>query len=124
MNIERVVRRKARGSRCSTTVSADGARTFLSADSIATSLTKRTRMSALVLAVIWAAVAWPAFSQTTYTPYTFTTLAGTAGNYGTADGTGSAARFYDPAGVAVDSAGNVFVADTLNSTIRKVSSAG
>jgi bacterioferritin-associated ferredoxin len=40
------------------------------------------------------------------------------------DGTGSAARFYEPAGVAVDSAGNVYVADKLNSTIRKVTPAG
>ena len=40
-----------------------------------------------------------------------TTLAGQAGTSGTNDGTGSAARFYDPFGVAVDSAGNVYVAD-------------
>jgi len=53
-----------------------------------------------------------------------TTLAGTAAVTGTTDGTGSAARFYQPAGVAVDTAGNVFVADLLNNTIRKVTSAG
>ena len=46
------------------------------------------------------------------------TLAGLAGNSGSADGTGSAARFNYPAGVAVDSAGNVYVADTNNHTIR------
>src|ERR1035441_5354297 len=53
-----------------------------------------------------------------------TTLAGLAGYYGSADGTGSAARFYHPAGVAVDSAGNVYVADTVNDTIRKITPAG
>jgi sugar lactone lactonase YvrE len=50
------------------------------------------------------------------------TLAGLAGNIGSADGTGNAARFYLPAGVAVDSAGNVYVADTSNDTIRKITS--
>ena len=49
-----------------------------------------------------------------------TTLAGTAGMPGSADGTGAAARFNDPYGVAVDGAGNLFVADWGNSTIRKV----
>ena len=53
-----------------------------------------------------------------------TTLAGSAGNSGTADGTGTAARFYYPSGVAVDGAGNVFVADQYNHTIRQVTAVG
>jgi DNA-binding beta-propeller fold protein YncE len=35
------------------------------------------------------------------------TLAGTAGAAGSSDGTGAAARFFSPTGVATDSAGNV-----------------
>src|SRR5439155_793821 len=53
-----------------------------------------------------------------------TTLAGLAGNGGSADGTGSAARFNNPCGVAVDSAGDVYVADTDNDTIRQVTPGG
>jgi len=53
-----------------------------------------------------------------------TTLAGTAGMSGSTDGTGAAARFNVPAGVAVDSAGNVYVADRDNGTIRKVTPTG
>ena len=52
------------------------------------------------------------------------TLAGSASSRGSADGTGSAARFFQPAGVAVDAAGNVYVADTFNHTIRKITPAG
>ena len=52
-----------------------------------------------------------------------TTLAG-SGDRGSIDGTGTAASFYDPTGVAVDSAGNVYVADSGNNKIRKVSPAG
>ena len=52
-----------------------------------------------------------------------TTLAGTAGVAGSSDGVGALATFNQPNGVAVDSAGNVYVADTGNKTIRKISSA-
>ena len=52
------------------------------------------------------------------------TLAGLAGTFGSADGTGSAARFNNPGGVAVDAAGNVYVGDFNNSSIRKITPAG
>jgi hypothetical protein len=46
------------------------------------------------------------------------TLAGLAGSSGSADGVGSRARFNFPTGVAVDGAGDVYVADTNNDTVR------
>jgi len=53
-----------------------------------------------------------------------TTLAGKAGTHGSADGTGAGASFAEPDGVAVDKLGNVFVADSYNNLIRKVSPGG
>jgi sugar lactone lactonase YvrE len=56
---------------------------------------------------------------------TVTTLAGTGGyNAGSADGTGAAASFNHPAGIAIDRSGNLYVADSGNNTIRKVTSTG
>ena len=57
------------------------------------------------------------------TPYTFTTLAGTS-TFGSTDGVGSGARFAWPQGLALDGAGNMYVADADNSTLRKVTPAG
>src|SRR5262245_11415827 len=48
-----------------------------------------------------------------------TTLGGMPGFYGTANGAGSDARFSNPSGIAVDSAGNLYVADFYFNTIRK-----
>ncbi len=53
-----------------------------------------------------------------------TTLVGLAGNPGNSDGNGDHARFWNPQGVAVDKLGNIYVADTGNSSIRKVTPAG
>ncbi len=53
-----------------------------------------------------------------------TTVAGQAGQIGSADGTGAKARFDHPEGLAVDGHGTLYVADTYNCTIRKITSAG
>jgi sugar lactone lactonase YvrE len=52
-----------------------------------------------------------------------TTLAGSEGQEGSSDGLGGAARFRYPSGVAVDRAGNIYVAD-FNQVIRKITSDG
>jgi sugar lactone lactonase YvrE len=53
-----------------------------------------------------------------------TTLCGLAGTSGSADGTGSAARFNYPQDIVVDSSGTLFVSDSVNDTIRKITPAG
>ena len=52
------------------------------------------------------------------------TFAGTAGIAGSVDGTGNAARFNNPTGIALDGSGNVYVADTTNNLLRKITPAG
>lgn len=49
-----------------------------------------------------------------------TTLAGDVGKSGDKDGVGTKAQFDKPRGMAIDSAGNVYVADSGNHTIRKI----
>jgi hypothetical protein len=58
------------------------------------------------------------------TNWVVTTLAGRFDYYSFQNGTGPNAWFNLPASVAVDSTGNVYVADTLNHLIRKVTPAG
>jgi sugar lactone lactonase YvrE len=49
-----------------------------------------------------------------------TTLAGTAGTSGAANGVNNNASFFQPSGIAVDGAANLYVADTGNDLIRKI----
>jgi sugar lactone lactonase YvrE len=46
------------------------------------------------------------------------------GSFGNADGQGAAAQFRNPRGLAVDVQGNIFVADTDNHAIRRITTAG
>jgi fibronectin-binding autotransporter adhesin len=69
---------------------------------------------------------WVASLNSVVSPatYTWSTFAGSAGNVGSADGSGSVATFKDPCSVATDSSGNVFVVDCAAHTIRKITPAG
>ncbi|QNA99007.1 SMP-30/gluconolactonase/LRE family protein [Massilia sp. Se16.2.3] len=49
-----------------------------------------------------------------------TTLAGAAGQCGSSDGPARTARFCSPQGITLDRQGNLYVADTLNHTIRRI----
>jgi hypothetical protein len=53
-----------------------------------------------------------------------TTVAGTAGLMGSSDGIGQDVRFHSPAGIAVDAMGNLYVVDSPNNTIRKMTPTG
>jgi sugar lactone lactonase YvrE len=79
----------------------------------------------LALAALLPALApWAQASSYYTTPYTFTTIGGIADLAGFADGQGTIALFSKPSGIAVDAAGNRYVADSGSSTIRKISASG
>lgn len=52
------------------------------------------------------------------------TVAGSPGAWGATDGTGLAARFYSPQGLCIGADGNIYIADTLNHSIRRMTPAG
>ena len=55
---------------------------------------------------------------------TVTTVAGTVGSTGSTDALGTRAKFRNPSGLAIDSGGNLYVADTDNNLIRRVAPNG
>lgn len=61
-------------------------------------------------------MATPSVSQ----GWTVTTIAGSLNGVGSTDGPGGTALFQGPGGIAVDAAGNVYVADTGNGTVRMI----
>jgi hypothetical protein len=75
---------------------------------------------ALALALAPAALASSDYS----TPYAFTTISGLAGIAGVANGQGTIALFNRPIGMAVDAAGNLYVADSINATVRRITASG
>ena len=85
-----------------------------------------SRMLALtaLLPVLLVGLQRPLDAQTTYTSYDFTTLAGTAGVPGGADGTGPDARFTFPEGLVVAGSGILYVAEISNCTVRAIAPGG
>ena len=56
--------------------------------------------------------------------YDFITIAGRAGTDGTADGTNGSVQFNNPNGIVLDSSSNLYVADFVSHTIRKLTLVG
>ena len=54
----------------------------------------------------------------------YSVIAGLSGTSGYLDGTGTAARFNVPAGITVDTNGNLYITETVNNKIRKITAAG
>jgi hypothetical protein len=81
-----------------------------------TSLHVEMRLPRAVLLV--AVMSWSTFGQT----YTISTIAGNGMlGFSGDNGPATSAELYGPGGVAVDSAGNLYIADSQNYRIRKVS---
>ena len=61
----------------------------------------------------------PIFNYVLTTSYKVSVFAGN-GSANFADGTGTAAKFNNPSGIAIDASGNLYVSDTRNHRIRKI----
>src|SRR5512133_2345585 len=79
----------------------------------------------LALSVVAFVVAvTPTIVRAQSTSYAFSRYAGVPTVAGSNDGTNVAPQFNVPLGLAIDGSGNLYVADTANHTVRKVSAAG
>jgi sugar lactone lactonase YvrE len=106
-----------------TEVREDLAKVQLTLDELKASLDKANQPSASPTPVPTQTPApTPTPTATPRLPFAVTTLAGSTKGY--EDGSGAAAAFSDPWGLAADAAGNVFVADAENDAIRKVTAGG
>jgi sugar lactone lactonase YvrE len=54
----------------------------------------------------------------------YSIIAGQVNTSGTTDGNGAAARFNFPAGITIDGAGNLYVSETFNNRVRKITATG
>ena len=83
---------------------------------------------ALILLIVGALLSCPKPTSSPSKAWVVSTLAGSSGTENPRlnfrDGAGASARFSNPFGVAVDAAGNVYVADTSNHRIRKITPKG
>ncbi len=74
--------------------------------------------------VLFEGVVWNHGYPMSPATFAYTNFAGLPGSAGAVNGTGSGVRFNYPVGIALDSDGNLYVADYVNHLIRKVSPAG
>ena len=88
-------------------------------------MTMKRMLQLLLAGLVTGGFLTAAWGQASYsTPYTFVTIAGTAGNSGSNDGTNRVAQFHWPEGITVDTNGNLYVVDNYEMTVRKVAPVG
>ena len=79
-----------------------------------------THLAAASASLVWVAIEWVRFGKPSVVGIVTGTIAGLATDPENIDGPLASARFYGPADVAIDSAGNLFVADAYNCTVRRI----
>jgi sugar lactone lactonase YvrE len=116
----------------SSTINELGATTTTSKSAPTSSAFTSASTSSLFTSAVSSSAPFTSSSTSQYAPsptpsaineaYTVSTIAGSSVGYN--DGQGTSALFYNPAGIALDSSGNLYVADTFNNRIRKISPSG